>query len=155
MFSATSEIVINRPIESVFDYISHLENDPLWCPEVKSVTASDANPPQVGKTYDMVARPIPKDQHGGYRITCFDEPTALDLDLWQDGNQGTTTYRLQTTPEGTHLAYATNVELAGIARVFAPMIGWLTTTRRGPRMLRNLKEILEAQPAGRGSVDKG
>ena len=74
MFSSRSEIVINRPMDVVFDYISHMENDPVWCPEVKRVDPLNDDPPGVGKTYDMMARPIPQDQEGGYEITRFDAP---------------------------------------------------------------------------------
>lgn len=147
MFSSTSEIVINRPIEAVFDYISHMENDPVWCPEVKRVDALNDDPPGVGKTYEMMARPIPQDQEGGYEITSFEAPTAMELRLWQGTSAGTTTYALEPVDGGTRLVYTTNVALSGVARPFEPAVGWLTTYSRGPRMLTNLKEILESTPA--------
>ena len=65
MFSSVSEVVIDRPRDVVFDYISHLDNDPVWCPEVKRVTPINSDPPGVGKTYEMMARHIPQDQEGG------------------------------------------------------------------------------------------
>ena len=122
-----------------------MENDPLWCPEVKRVKPLNDDPPGVGKTYDMMARPIPQDQEGGYEITRFEAPTAMELKLWQGTSAGTTTYDLETTDGGTRLVYTTNVALSGIAKPFEPAVGWLTTSSRGQRMLMNLKQILEAQ----------
>ena len=148
MFSSKSEIVIDRPIEGVFDYISHMENDPLWCPEVKRVTPVNDHPPGVGKTYEMMARPIPQDQEGGYEITRFEPPTGMELKLWQGTSAGTTTYELERVDGGTRLVYTTNVALSGIAKPFEPVVGWLTTRTRGPRMLDNLKGILEATQSG-------
>ena len=145
MFSSTSEITIARPIDEVFAYISHMENDPVWCPEVKSVKPLDDSAPGVGKKYDLVARPIPMDQHGGYEITEFDPPKYMKLRLWQDKNEGNTWYRLEETADGTRLVYTTEVALAGIAKLFEPVVGWMTTRTRGPRMLRNLKQLLEAR----------
>ena len=144
MFSSRSEIVINRPMDVVFDYISHMENDPLWCPEVKRVTPLNEDPPGVGKTYEMMARPIPQNQEGGYEITRFEPPTAMELKLWQGTSAGETTYDLEQVDAGTRLAYTTNVALSGIAKPFEPLVGWLTTRSRGPRMLGNLKDILES-----------
>ena len=147
-FSSTSEIDISRPIDEVFEYISNLENDPIWCPEVKSVVPLDGSPPGVGKTYDLVARPIPMDQHGGYEITEFEPPKYLKLRVWQDKNEGHTWYRLEETAAGTRLVYKTEVALAGIAKLFEPIVGWMTTRTRGPRMLRNLKQLLESRASG-------
>ena len=147
MFSSVSEVVIDRPMDVVFDYISHLDNDPLWCPEVKRVTSLNADPPGVGKTYEMMARPIPQNQEGGYEITRFDPPTSMELRLWQGTSEGTTTYQLDEVDDGTRLVYETNVNLSGIAKPFEPVVGWLTTRSRGPRMLANLKAILESDRA--------
>ena len=144
MFSSRSEIVIDRPMDVVFDYISHMENDPVWCPEVKRVEPLNDDPPGVGKTYDMMARPIPQDQEGGYEITRFDAPNAMELRLWQGTSTGITTYDLEPVNGGTRLVYITNVTLTGIARPFESLVGWLTTRSRGPRMLRNLKQVLES-----------
>jgi hypothetical protein len=60
MFSSVSEVVISRPRNVVFDYISHLDNDPVWCPGVKQMTPLNSDPPRVGKTYEMMAGPIPQ-----------------------------------------------------------------------------------------------
>lgn len=148
MFSSTSEITIARPIDDVFNYISHLENDSLWCPEVKSATPLDVSPPGVGKKYDLVARPIPMDQYGGYEIVEFEPPTHMKIQLWQDTSKGETWYRLEETDAGTRLIYKTEVNVGGIGKWFEPMIGWMTTRSRGPRMLRNLKKILESETQG-------
>ena len=144
MFSSVSEVVIDRPMDLVFDYISHMENDPLWCPEVKRVTPLNNDPPGVGKTYEMMARPIPQNQEGGYEITHFNPPTSMELKLWQGTSAGTTTYQLEEVDGGTRLVYETNVKLSGVAKPFEPVVGWLTTRSRGPRMLANLKSILES-----------
>ena len=74
---------------------SHMENDPVWCPEVKRVTPTNDEPPSVGKTYEMMARPIPQNQEGGYEITRFEPPTGMELKLWQGTSAGTTTYHLE------------------------------------------------------------
>ena len=147
MFSSVSDIVINRPRDVVFDYISHLDNDPVWCPEVKRVRPLNSDPPGVGKTYEMMARPIPQDQEGGYEITKFDPPSSMELKLWQGTSEGITTYQLEEVDGGTRLVYETNVELSGIAKPFEPVVGWLTTRSRGPRMLANLKSLLESDTA--------
>lgn len=144
MFTSRSEIVIGRPPAEVFDYISHLENDPIWCPEVRVVTPIGDQPPGVGKTYEMMARPIPEDQWGGYEITGFDPPGWMQLRLWQGTSKGVTTYTLQSDDGGTRLVYLTEVTLSRPRRVFEPFVGWLTTKQRGPRMLRNLKQLLES-----------
>jgi hypothetical protein len=144
MFSSVSEVVIDRPTGVVFDYISHLENDPVWCPEVKRVKPLNNDPPGVGKTHEMMARPIPQNQEGGYEITQFDPPASMELKLWQGTSAGTTTYKLHDVDGGTRLIYETNVELSGVAKPFEPLVVWLTTRSRGPRMLANLKDIPES-----------
>ena len=147
MFSSTSKIVINRPIEAVFDYLSHMENEPLWNLEVKQVTAVNDNPPGVGKTYEMMARRGRQDQEGGYEITRYESPTVIELKVFEAAHTGTTSYELEGVNGGTRLVYTTKMSLGGIAKLFEPVIGWETTRTRGPRMMGNLKDILEtAQP---------
>ncbi len=143
MFSSTSKIVINRPIEAVFDYLSHMENEPLWYPEVKRVTAVNDDPPGVGKTYEMMARRGRQNQEGGYEITRFEPPTVMELKVWEAAHAGTTSYELEQVNGGTRLVYTTKMSLGGIAKLFEPVIGWETRRTRGPRMLENLRHILE------------
>ena len=105
-------------------------------------------PPGVGKTYDMVARPIPVNQVGGYEILEFEPPTYMKLRLWQSTSKGTTWYRLEPFEDGTRLTYTTEVSVGPMAKLFEPIIGWSTTRTRGPRMLSNLKQLLESDTGG-------
>ena len=124
-----------------------MENDPLWCPEVTTAEATPGQAPGVGATFRIVARPIPINQVGGYEITRFEPPSAMDWKVWQDRNTGTSAYRLEPVDGGTRLFCTIFVSVAGFMVVFEPLIGFLTSVQRGPRMLRNLKRILEDRGA--------
>ena len=144
MFTSTSDITIQSSKENVFDYVSHMENDPLWCPEVREVEQVSEGTPSLGTTFKILARPIPENQRGGYEITAFEPPTKLEWRLWQGNNTGTGSYVLENADNGTRITYTTKVTIPGLRKPSEPFVGLLTRMHLGPRMLRNLKRILES-----------
>ena len=145
MYTSTSDITIQISMEEVFEYVSHMENDPLWCPEVREVEQVSEGAPGLGTMFNILARPIPENQMGGYEITMFEPPTKLEWRLWQGTSTGTGSYVLEGADNGTRITYTTKVTLPGLRKPFEPFVGLITRMHFGPRMLRNLKRILESE----------
>jgi uncharacterized membrane protein len=144
MSKATSKITIQRPIEQVFDYVSHMENDPLWCPEVKSVEQESEGEPGIGTTYKIVVAFSSDELQGGYEITAYEHPTRLEWKLWQGGIRANNTYRLEAVEGGTRLIYTINGSLPENRKFLDPVVGFLNRVFYGPRALRRLKRVLES-----------
>ena len=146
MLSSTTQITIAAPIEAVFDYLSHMQNDPDWCTEIVEVAPNAGHDPMLGATYRMVVR-APMQQVGGYEITRFEPPTAMEWRVWQAKVTGTGDYALESVDGGTRLSYTSKVTFPGIMRYFEPLLGIVARGVRIPRALRNLKRLLELQEA--------
>src|SRR3954454_17713621 len=52
-------IVIDRPVEEVWDYIADLRNDAGWCKKVESVEQIQGEGPGADARYRVMHRPVP------------------------------------------------------------------------------------------------
>ena len=144
MSKATCKIVIQRPIDEVFDYVSHMENDPLWCPEVKSVEQESEGEPGVGTTYKIVVAFSKDELKGGYEITAYQRPTLLEWKLWQGGIRANNSYHLEAIENDTRLSYTIRGSLPPKQKFFDPIVELLNRFYYKPRALKRLKHTLES-----------
>jgi uncharacterized membrane protein len=56
MFTFENSIVIDRPVEEVYDFVSDLTSIPKWNYYVQSVTSTAGNPGTEGATYHQVRK---------------------------------------------------------------------------------------------------
>jgi uncharacterized protein YndB with AHSA1/START domain len=53
------EVVVSRPREDVFAFMSDPRNDPRWCAKVLSVTQVHGDGPGPGSRHEVWHRPVP------------------------------------------------------------------------------------------------
>ncbi len=56
MFRLEHSVVINRPIEQVFEYVTNIENAPKWKSRLLEVTRTSEGPVGVGTTTTHVGQ---------------------------------------------------------------------------------------------------
>lgn len=69
-------VVIDRPIEDVFAFVSNFENSPLWGRTIKTVKDSDG-PIAVGTTFSEEAKIMGRTMRHESEVTEFDPPTRF------------------------------------------------------------------------------
>ncbi len=144
MITESGEIVINKPVAEVFSFVTDLENDLLWCPEVASIDRESGEKSSVGTAYSTVVGPKFMKQPGGYEITKSTPPSFFEWTFWQAKATGTGSYTLESTDSATSLRYDLTASFPGIQRLMGPGVRLYSQYIRIPRQLRKLKQYLES-----------
>ena len=145
MFEIKAEIIINRPIEMVFGFVSDNENDPQWCVPVLETVRVAGDKPAVGAKYKYVSEMMgPFKARGEFTITAFTPPTHVAWEGRTTVGSFKGSYRLESVNGGTRLVEANTFELKGLFRLMDSKmrqqlpLGYET-------QLQRLKTLLEAQ----------
>ena len=137
-------LVINRPIEEVFAFISKAENLPLWRTSALEVKRTSSEPFGIGSVFkarfSFLGRPFDGDleiiayePHGKYGTKVVGGPFPLEA-----------RYTLETAGNGTRLTLVIEGEPGGFFKLAEPLVVSLAK-RSYEADLHNLKEMLEAQ----------
>jgi uncharacterized protein YndB with AHSA1/START domain len=134
-------VMIARPIEDVFAFLSDLENIPKWNYAIVETRKISEGPVGVGTTYHQV-RSVPSRSEERLEITTYNPPRQLQI----RGQLGPFASRLisalDAIPEGTRVTNTVELELGGpgrlLERVAVPRVREAVAAN-----LRKLKELLE------------
>jgi uncharacterized protein YndB with AHSA1/START domain len=134
-------VMIARPIEDVFAFLSDLENVPKWNYAIVETRKVSAGPVGVGTVYHQV-RSVPSRSEERLEITTYTPPRQLAIQGQLGPFRSRLFYALDATPEGTRVTNTVEVELRGpgrlLARVAVPRVREAVAAN-----LRKLKELLE------------
>jgi uncharacterized protein YndB with AHSA1/START domain len=146
---ATAKIVVDRPIEEVWDYIADVENMERWVVGV-SETAKVNDIDGVGARYESKYTYAGKTHDMAYEVTSFEPPTRFAITAPTGPFAFDAELELRETGQGTEL---TNVLDAGadsrfttvMFTVLRPLMRWIMA-RQLKKELVTLKEDLEHDP---------
>ena len=141
MATFENTVMIARPIEDVFAFLSDLENIPKWNYAIVETRKISEGPVGVGTTYHQV-RSVPSRSEERLEITTYDPPRQLEIRGQLGPFRSRLFYALDTIPEGTRVTNTVEVELRGPGR----LLGRLAEPRVREAVaanLRKLKELLE------------
>ena len=144
MYHLRGETTIARPIADVFDFLSDMENDPLWCSEVREtrrITEGEVGP---GAEYGYVVKVGPVRMEGTNTISLHEPPQRMAWTSLRNGESGGGSYDLESVHSGTRLVFQASVSLGGACRPLEPLVRLYGQGWRVPHMLRTLKRRLEA-----------
>src|SRR5271163_4146625 len=80
MAHAEHAVTLDRPISEVFAFLADAMNEPLWRPEVTSITHVSGS--GLGAQYAQTMKgPGGRNIVGDFRITRFDAPTRIDFQV--------------------------------------------------------------------------
>jgi len=138
-----TSVLIERPVEEVFDYVSDPITFPSWNSAVRSVERTSAGADGIGATYRM-ERDLPGGRaENALEVVDAQRPTLFVIRT----TSGPTPflYRYVLAPEGsaTQLALAAEVELGGLAGALGPLAS--RGVKRGvDSNFADLKRVLES-----------
>jgi carbon monoxide dehydrogenase subunit G len=137
-------LVINRPIEEVFGFISNAENLPLWRASALEIKRTSSEPFGIGSVFkarfSFLGRPfygdltiIAHEPHEKYGTKVVGGPFPLEA-----------RYTLAPAERGTQLTLVIEGEPGGFFKLAEPLV--VSMAKRAYEAdLHNLKEMLEAQ----------
>ena len=136
-------IVINRPVDEVFSFISRVENCPLWQSWAVEARVTSEGPMTVGTRYVYVAQFLGRRIESAGEVTAFEPnrryawkvtsgPIPMEADTTFDGSNGAT--KVTTTARG---------EPGGFFKLAEPVL--VRVVRRQTETdCNNLKDLMEA-----------
>ena len=143
------EIIINRPVEEVFDFVADERNEPRYNPQMRYAEQTSAGPIGVGTTFRAEStsqgRPVVMtitfaEYERPRRLTSATHLSTMDI-------QGTLTF--DPVPEGTRMRWLWDLQPRGEFKLIAPLIARMGR-RQEQTIWTGLKRYLEARDGDAG-----
>src|SRR5512135_1827358 len=139
------EIVIGRPVEVVFDYVTDQRNETAYNPRMVSSRKLTDGPVGVGTRFHATVRA------GRWPVDMLIEVTGYRRPQWFGSKttmssadiDGGLTFR--QVPGGTRMSWSWRLAPKGVLRLFPPVMGYLGR-RQERRIWTGLKHHLEGEP---------
>ena len=144
MVRIEGEIVINRPVEEVFDFVADERNEPRYNPEMHRAEQISDGPIGVGTRFRAETVSRDRTVEMVIEFTGYERPRRLEeiahmssMDL-----QGSLTF--DPVPEGTRMRWSWDLEPRGILKLMSPLVARMGR-RQEQRIWVGLKHLLEGQ----------
>jgi polyketide cyclase/dehydrase/lipid transport protein len=143
MFGIEGEIVIERPVEEVFDFAADERNEPRYNPHMRRAEQLTGGPIGVGTRFRAEITSMHRTVPMVTELTAYQRPrryaSTTHLSLME--TSGSVTF--EPIPQGTLLRWAWQVQPRGALRLTAPIMARIG--RRQERAIwAGLKRVLEA-----------
>ncbi len=145
MIKIENSIVINKPVEEVFEFLANAENNPQWQSGTLDVRKTSEGPLGVGTTYTSVSRLLGKQLESTVEYTAYEPNTRVAI----KAVSGPIPFQAETTFEataegGTMVTTAGGGEVGGFFKLAEPLVSRMLQ-RQFNTDNANLKDYLEAQ----------
>lgn len=132
------QVVINRPVEDVFDFVADECNEPRYNPSMRSAERLSPGPIRAGTRFhgQIVNMGRPYDVDIVYRR--FERPHVLASSIHMSSMDVEGTLRFDPVPGGTRMRWAWDVRFHGLFQLLSPLGG-----RFEEANWRRLKRVLE------------
>ena len=137
-------LVISRPVEEVFAFVSNSENLPRWRSTSLEVKKTSTGPLGVGSTFKGRFTFLGRQFDGNLVVTAH-EPNRVYVSKIAEGPFPLETgYTLEPVENGTHVTFVVEGAPGGFFKFAEPLV--VSMAKRAYEAdLHNLKEMLEAQ----------
>lgn len=140
-----TEILIDRPVDVVADYVGDPTNAPEWYVNIESVDWQTDPPVTVGSRMDFVARFLGRSLSYTYEVVDLDLPRRLVMRTSEGPFPMETSYEWTDAGGGrTTMTLRNRGEPSGFTSVAAPMMA-AAMRRANTKDLARLKRLLESR----------
>lgn len=137
-------VVINRPLEKVFAFLSVSENETQWQAGLVESKHTSQGPTGVGTTGRDVRKFMGREVVTTWKVTEYEPNKMFAFKVISGPVPFQGAYTFDRVDGGTRVTITAQAEMRGLSRLFEPMI-----IRSGKRQYENdftaLKKVLEAQ----------
>jgi carbon monoxide dehydrogenase subunit G len=142
-FGAT--VVVDKPIEQVFDFLADGENDPKFSPRVLEIAKKTDGVPGKGTIYVSTVKDAGMKSQREFELTEFERPTKI---RWRELSKNAVVvpeggYDLEPAGEATSLSFFNELEGRGFGKL---IVGFaLRSARKGAdEFAASIKRAVEA-----------
>ncbi|MGD8406286.1 MAG: SRPBCC family protein [Anaerolineales bacterium] len=143
MIKFEKSVLINRPQQEVFDFVTDLSNDPQWQSSIESVEQVSDGPIGVGSTWRYETKFLGRKNETEIQMTSYEPPRQSTVKAVSGPIPFENTHKFQKQDGGTLLTFIGQVEIGG----FFKMAEGLVSKQMEKQMDADgaaLKKLLEA-----------
>lgn len=141
MFTSRVEVLISRPLDEVFAFVSDVRNRPQW-DSVDSEELTSPEPIQVGTTVRTRLRSMGRDYQYTWKIVEHEPPTRMKVESTSGPFPTTLAFQFAGQDSGTRVEASVTGRPTGVMRLLQPLIA-RTTQQNLDRGYGCLKRLLE------------
>jgi hypothetical protein len=140
------EIVINRPIEEVFDFVADARNEPLYNPSMLRAEKLTPGPIGVGSRFRDEFKTMGRPAEIAIEIIEYERPRRLTdwIRMSMMDIRGGLTF--DPVPAGTRMRWSWELMPRGVFKLVTPVVARIGR-RQEQRIWTSLKRVMEAQEA--------
>ena len=142
MFTSSVAVVIARPLDEVFAFVSDARNRPSWDDSVDSEELTSPEPIGVGSTVRTRMRSMGRDYEIDWEIVEHEPPTRQRIESTSGPFSTTLVYELAGDGDGTSVRFSVTGRPTGLLRLMQPLIA-RTSQRNLDQAFARLKRVLE------------
>jgi uncharacterized protein YndB with AHSA1/START domain len=140
------EIVIDRPVDVVFDYVAEQSNEPQYNPQMVRAEKITAGPVGAGTKFRSAVASRGRTAEMLIEITGYDRPHRLASATTMQQADISYTLTFEPAGSGTRMRWSGQVRPKGAVNLLGPLIAW-TGRHQEQRIWTSLKQHMEAAPA--------
>jgi hypothetical protein len=146
MVRIEGDIVINRPVDEVFDFVADERNEPEYNPRMVRAEKISPGPIGVGTRFRAETMTRRRPVEMTIENTGYDRPRRLESTTHMSNMEIHGTLTFEPLPEGTRMRWVWDVAPRGVLRLVSPLVAWMGD-RQERTIWTNLKHLLEATAA--------
>jgi uncharacterized membrane protein len=143
MAHAEGSITIDRPVNSVFNFIADGTNNPLWRSSVTDIERVPGKPTGLGAVFKQGLKGPGGRIDGDYEIVEYQPDQLIRFQVITGPARPTGTYKFEAVGSSTRVTFILHFEPKGLTKLMDPMI--TSSMKSEIAMLSNLKAYLESQ----------
>lgn len=143
MIEVNSSVLINQPIEKVFEFVTTPENDAQWYIGVESRDHTPGEPAGVGSTSQSTLRFLGVSVTVDWEVTAYDPPNKIEVKTIKGPVSIESGYTFEAVAEGqTKVGVHGEADVSGLFSVAEPLVERMAQ-RQWDASFENLKDVLE------------
>jgi len=144
MARVEGEIVMNRPVEEVFDFVADERNEPRYNPRMRDAEQISEGPIDLGTRFRTELETMGRTMPMIVEFTGYERPQRLASVTRSSMMETEGALTFESVPGGTRMCWSWDVRPRGALRLMAPLVG-VIGRRQEQRIWGNLKRLLEAE----------
>lgn len=147
MVKVEGTVVINRPIEEVFAFLTNPDNSSLWQGMVLEAKQTSEGPVGVGTMGQVVGQFLGRRMESTWEVTEFELNRKATLKTTSGPIPYMNSATLEPVEEGTKVTLVAEYEVGGYFKLAEPILARMAQ-RQAETDYANLKDLVEAQAEG-------
>ena len=144
MLKIEKSVVINRPIEEVFAFVSDIEKLSQWMSELVEAQQTSEGSVGVGTTISAVAKPLGRRAESIQEVVEYEPNSKFALKSVSGPVASEDKYTFESVADGTKVTRVAEAETTGFFKLAEPLAARMMR-RQFETNFANLKDLLEAQ----------